>query len=338
MRRWKGAVMLPPIVDSHHHFLPRAVVDDLAAFLPEGFSVKRDGARLHVYEGDARHLTIDPTYLCDIEQQVRDMDAAGIQTAVLSAAVFQEWMSMDAARIFNRELAELAQRYRGRFIGLAHVPPFGEAGALEELERAVREYGLRGVCITTSFRRKYPDEADYYPFYAKVAELGVPIFVHAAGCPLDMPSLERYALGSTLGRGVDHALVTARLLYSGVMETFPNVRFLMGHLGGAFYGMVKRLVVEAPSRPSNAIPQRDYRAQLRRMWFDTAPSFWQGPPEVAHAIATLGIDRICFGSDYPAGPGKTVMTDAVEIITALHLDDAALRKICFTNASELFSL
>jgi aminocarboxymuconate-semialdehyde decarboxylase len=330
--------MLPPIVDSHHHFLPRAIVDDLAAFLPAGFSVRPDGDRVHVYEGNARHLTVDPAYLCDIERQLLDMDAAGVRTAILSAAVFQEWMSMDAARIFNRELGEIQSRYGDRFIGLAHVPPFGEDGALDELERAVREYGLRGVCITTSFRHKYPDEPEYAPFYTKVNELGIPVFVHAAGCPLDMPSLDRFALGSTLGRGLDHALVTARLLYSGVIEAFPNVRFLMGHLGGSFYGMVKRLVTEAPSRPGNGIPARDYAAQLRRVWFDTAPSFWQGPPEIAHAIATLGIDRICFGSDYPAGPGKAVMTDAVDNITALNLDDAALRRICCANASELFRL
>lgn len=338
MRRGKGAAMLQPIIDAHHHFLPRAIVNDLEAFLPEGFTVKPDGDRVHVYEGNARHLTVDPAYLCDVDRQLADMDAAGIRTAILSAAVFQEWMSMDAARIFNRELGELQQRYGDRFIGLAHVPPFGEDGALEELERAIREYGLRGVCITTSFRRKYPDEPEYWPFYQKVNELGIPVFVHAAGCPLDMPSLDRYALGSTFGRGVDHALVTVRVLYGSVMETFPNVRFLMGHLGGAFYGMVKRLMVEATSRKSNAIPARDYSSQLRRIWFDTAPSFWQGPPEIAHAIATLGIDRICFGSDYPAGPGKAVMTDAVDNIAALHLDGAALEKICFANTSELFAL
>jgi len=330
--------MLPPIVDAHHHFLPRPIVDDLQAFLPAGFSIEPDGDRVHVYEGNARHLTVDPAYLCEVDQQLSDMDAAGVRTAILSAAVFQEWMSMAAARIFNRELGELQRRHPGRFIGLAHVPPFGEEGALDELERAIREDGLKGACITTSFRHKYPDEPEYYPFYEKADRLRIPVFVHAAGCPLDMPALERFALGSTLGRGVDHALVTARILYGGVIEAFPNVRFLMGHLGGTFYAMVKRLAVEAPSRPGNGIPKRDYPALLRRIWFDTAPSFWQGPAEIGHAIATLGIDRICFGSDYPAGPGKAVMNQAVDNITALHLDDAALRKIYFSNAAELFEL
>lgn len=328
--------MLPPIIDAHHHYMPRAIVDDLQRFLPSGFTVKPEGKRIHVYEGTVRHLTVDPSFICSIEQQIEDMDAAGIRTSILSAAVFQEWMSLDAARIFNRELGEIQRKYGDRFIGLAHIPPFGEDGALDELERAIRQDGLHGVCITTSFRGKYPDEPEYWPFYTKVNALGIPVFVHAAGCPLDMPGLERYALGSTLGRGLDHALVTVRVLYSGIIETFPNVRFLMGHLGGAFYGMVKRLLGEAVARPSNAVPQRDYAAHLRRIWFDTAPSFWQGPPEIAHAIATLGIDRICFGSDYPAGPTKTVLAEAVANINGLALDGESLQKICFGNASELF--
>jgi len=319
--------------------MPRAVLEDIEHFLPGGLTVKHDGGVTHIFHGDARHSSIDAAYFSDPERQIRDMDSAGVQTAILTAAVYQEWMTLEAARIYNREFAALQDRYPSRFVGLAHIPPFGEDGALDELERAVREYGLRGVCITTSFLGKYPDEREYWPFYEKVNELGVPIFVHAAGCPLDMSSLDRYGLGSTLGRGLDHALVTTRILYGGVLETFPNLRFLMGHLGGAFYGMVRRLLIEAPSRAVNRIPARDYRAQLRRIWFDTAPSFWQGPLEVAHAIGAFGADRVCFGTDYPAGISpETVMPDGVGIIEALTLSAADLASVCGRNARELFNL
>ena len=330
--------MLPPIIDAHHHFIPPAILDDLPAYLTPDLTVRPDGERFHLYRGGVRQMTIDRDFLANVDRQLRDMDADGIATAVLTAAVWGEWMTLPAARVFNRELGALQQRYPGRFVGLAHIPPYGTDGALDELERAIREDGLKGVCITTSFRGKYPDEPEYWPFYAKVNELRIPVFVHAAGCPIDTPQLERYALANTLGRGLDHALVTARVLYSGVLETFPSVRFLMGHLGGAFYGMTKRLIVEAPSRPGNGIPGRDYAGQLRRIWFDTAPSFWQGPNEVAHAIASYGIDRVCFGSDYPAGQSQGVMTDAVRIIERLQLGERELLQICSANAAELFGL
>lgn len=330
--------MLPPIVDAHHHYIPPAILDDLPAYLTPDLSVRPDGDRFHIYRGGVRQMTIDRDYLANIERQLAEMDEAGVQTAVLTAAVWGEWMTLPAARVFNRELGVLQRRYPGRIVGLAHVPPYGVEGAIEELERAIREDGLKGVCITTNYQGKYPDEPEYWPMYAKVNELGVPVFVHAAGCPLDAPRLEQYALANTLGRGLDHALVTARVLYSGVLEEFPNLRFLMGHLGGAFYGMTKRLLDEAPSRPGNGIPPRDYRGQLRRIWFDTAPSFWQGPNEIAHAIASYGIDRVCFGSDYPAGASAGVMTEAVTIIEQLGLDGHDLERICNANATELFGL
>lgn len=319
--------------------MPAAVIENLAALVPPDLTVRPEGRFFHIERNGARMASFDPDYMANAQRQLDDMDAAGVMVAVQSAAVYQEWMTMKAARVYNRELAELQGAHPGRFVCLAHVPPFGEEGALEELERAVREYGLRGVCITTNFRGKYPDEREYWPFYAKVDELDVPVFVHAAGCPFGAPVLDAYGLGSSLGRGLDHALVTARVLYSGVLEEFPRLRFLMGHLGGAFYAMVSRLLIDAPSRKANKIPPREYFAQLRRIWFDTAPSFWQGPPEVAHAIATLGDDRICLGSDYPAGMNSaTVLPDAVATVRALGLDPAAFERIAAGNAAELFRL
>jgi predicted TIM-barrel fold metal-dependent hydrolase len=325
-----------PVIDAHHHFIPRAIIEDIASFVPPGFSVTHDGPRLHIHEGSVRHMTIDVEGWTDPEHQLRDMDAAGVDVAILSAAVFQQWMTLDGARVFNRELGALQRRYPGRFIGLAHVPPFGADGALDELERAVREDGLHGLCITTSFRGRYPDEPEYWPLYALADSLKLGIFVHAAGCPVETAALDRYGLSSTLGRGIDHTLVTARLLYSGVLETFPNVHFLMGHLGGAFYTMVKRLLIEAPSRPGNQIPDRKYDEQLRRIWFDTAPTVWQSSAEIRHAIETLGVDRICFGTDYPAA--SAVMRDGIDQIAALALSADAEACVYDRNARDCFRL
>ena len=324
------------LIDVHHHFIPRAIVEDLERFLPPGFRVIREGERLHVYEGPIRHMTLGSDDWSKPEFQLREMDAAGVDTAVLSAAVFQQFMTLEAARVFNHELGQVQRRYPDRFVGLAHVPPFGYDGAIEELKRAVEEDGLRGLTITTSFRGKYPDEPEYWPLYQCANALGLGIFVHAAGCPVESASLDRYGLSSTLGRLIDHTLVTARVLYSGVLETFPNVHFMMGHLGGAFYGMTKRLLIEAPGRPGNKIPERDYVAQARHIWYDTAPTVWQGPAEIRHAIETLGIDRVCFGTDYPAA--NAIMKDGVEHIAALQLSAEEQGRLFSENARECFHL
>ena len=328
---------MPEIVDAHHHYIPAAIVEDLATFLPPYLRIERDGPLLRIFRDGAQHMTINRECYTSHERQLRDMDKAGITASILSASVYQEWMTMKAARVFNRDMAEVQRKYPDRFVGLAHIPPFGEDGALEELERAIKEYGLKGVCITTSFNGKYPDAPEYVPFYKKVSELDVPIFVHAAGAPVDTPILADYELCRTLGRGLEHALVTARVLYSGILEEFPKLRFLMGHLGGAFYAMTRRLVV-ATGGIFQGIPQRDYPKLMRQIWYDTAPSFWQSPAEIRCACETLGVDRILLGSDYPAqSPPDATLTEAVTNVAHVGLSDADLRKVQSETARSLFA-
>jgi predicted TIM-barrel fold metal-dependent hydrolase len=329
-----------PIIDAHHHFIPAKIFEDLESYLPPEMTVERDEKMVRVSSDGTLKLRAEREPYSSAAYQLRDMDAAGVQTSILSASVYQEWMSVRASKVFNLEMAELQQKHGDRFVGLAHVPPFGEAGALEELERAIREYGLKGVCITTSFKDKYPDDPAYWDFYRKVNELDVPIFVHAAGCPVCMPTLEPYELSTTIGRPLDHTLATTRILYGGVLDEFKNLRFLMGHLGGAFYILLRRLIPDPNgARQLPAVPKRDYAEQLRRIWFDTAPSFFQSPAQIRCAIETLGLDRIVFGSDYPAGTkAGIVMPEGIDHIHKLGLSAAEKNALLYGTARELFRL
>ena len=326
----------PGAIDTHHHFIPKAILADVQRYVQPGISARIDGDHLHVKDGRF-DTQLNATAFMNIESNLGALRASGARAAVLSAGVIPMWLNLDGAKIYNREVAAIARRYPGTFIGLAHAPPFGEDGNCAELRRAVREDGLKGISIACTFRGVYPDDKAYWPFYETANELNVPIFVHAAACPVDAPILDQYNLGHSLGRGLDLTLVTVRVLYGGVLEDFPNVRFLMGHLGGMFYGMLDRLMADIPSRPENHIPARDYRAQLQRIWFDTAPSIWNGAPEIEHAIK-LGVDRLCFGSDFPIGPPGTAIRRSLEALVSLGLPPADLQKILHDNAAALFKL
>jgi aminocarboxymuconate-semialdehyde decarboxylase len=337
-RRCPGSQMsdnVPHAVDCHHHFVPNELFADLERYTESGIIVSRD--RDDIVFGYGDRTTRMSTAFCDLPGQIRDLDAAGVKTAILSASILQSWLNLDGARLYNLEVAAAQQRYPGRFFGLAHVPPFGAPGNLRELERAVKEYGLAGVCITSSFRGRYPDDELYEPFYETVNRLNVPIFVHAALCPVDAPQLDPYRLGETLGRALDHTLVTARILYGGVLERHPNLRFLMGHLGGMFYGMTERLMVHAPTRPGGTIPKRDYAVQMRRIWYDTAPSIWNGSSEIEHATKTLGMHQLCFGSDYGIGKPRDAMLNALAALRRVPLSEEDLRRIESGNAAQLFN-
>ncbi|HLI29138.1 MAG TPA: amidohydrolase family protein [Chloroflexota bacterium] len=329
-----------PVVDVHHHWLPRELVDHLEAYLPEGYRVVRaEGQPLRVYDpAGVQEMAVEPERYCSAAAQLADMDAAGIDVALLSASCFPTWMTLRAARLLNDAAADLQRAYPNRFVPMAHVPPFGEPGALAELERARKELGLRGVCIATNFQRRYPDEPEYRPFLRKAAELDIPVFVHAAGSPVHREGLLQYDLNRTLGRSMEHCLVTIRLLYSGVLEELPGLRLVMPHLGGAFFVNVKRffhspraLISEQPRVPA-------YERLLDQLLFDTAPSFWYGPTEIACAIANLGVRRVALGSDYPASWEPTVLHDAVEHVRALALAPAERALVAGGNAAAFYGL
>ncbi len=323
-------------IDVHHHFIPKALLDDFARYVQPDVNVRVDGVRLHVSDGRTETY-VGTTAIADIAANASALRATGAR-AILTAGIIPMWLNLAGARLYNREVAAVQRAYPGLFFGLAHAPPFGDPAACDELRRAILEDDLKGVAMTTTFAGVYPDDPRYRPFYQTIDELGVPIFIHGAACPVDAPHLEPYNLGHSLGRGLDLALVTARLLFGGILSDFPNLRFLIGHLGGVFYAMVERLIDDAATRPENKIPARDYRALLERIWFDTAPAIWNGAPEIEHAVKTLGVERLCFGSDFPFAPNGAAIVRALAALHAVGLPQRDEDAILFANAAALFGV
>ncbi|MGH2348620.1 MAG: amidohydrolase family protein, partial [bacterium] len=156
------------IVDFQHHFVPFELVER------RGFSA---GERRDLIEGGVPTFTLHST-LYDLDTHLRDMDIAGIDLAVLSCNMGWE-APLDDCRLINDRVAEIQRRHPTRFAGLAHVPVFEDAD-LRELERAIRELGLRGVAIASQMGGQPLDSPRLREFYAQVTALDVPIFVHPA--------------------------------------------------------------------------------------------------------------------------------------------------------------
>lgn len=326
-----------PVIDVHHHWLPRELVERIERYLPLGYHAERDAnGRLGITDPDGLEgLTIEPERWCRPDVQLADMDAAGVDLAVLSAACYPAWITLDAARLLNDAGADLQRARPDRFIALAHVPPFGESGILEELERA-RRLGLRGVCIATNFRGEYPDAEMYRPFLRKAAELDMPVFIHAAGAAVENRSLRPYHLYRNLGRSFDQCLVAARLLRSGLLAELPTLRVIVPHLGGGIFLHVDRVLAGPAANPA----QRGAvgREGLKQLLLDTAPAFAWTPLEIGWAVAKLGAQRFALGSDYPVGPGAEVLSDAVAHVRALDVDEPARARILGENAAAWFRL
>lgn len=287
------------VVDVHHHYIPGEVLHRLEDYLPPEVTTARKGDRVSFWRDGIELLTPDTVLMPDIERQIADMDAGGVDIAVCSISSLQEFCTLKMARVVNDGMGEIQRRHPDRIYGLIHVPPF-EDGALEEVERGAKDLGLKGVCVTTHTQGKYLDAEEYMPLFHKAQDLGLPIVVHASTIPADYRrTLEVYDLARSMGRVLDHTLATIRLIYSDHLRELPRLRFFQGHLGGAMFILRGRF---DPSYKTHWNPAEvDFDKYLGQMYYDTAPPFWYRA-EIRCAIETLGADHICYGSDYPIQP------------------------------------
>lgn len=319
------------VIDAHHHWMPREHIEKMDRHLGPGEEVSRGHGVVRVIREGTELFTIDVARYTSPEDQIKDMDAAGVDMAVLSTGLWQWWNSMELAPSINDELADIQRRYPDRLIGLAHVPPL-DPGAPGELDRAVKTLGLRGLCLSTHCQGKYLDGPAYLPLYRKVAELGTPIFVHASPTPVDYASIRVYDAARLLGRVIDQSTAAVRLALSDILDQVPGLTFVIGHLGGDFFLVKDR--VTGKSGFFNT-PQADFSSRLGRIYFDSAPAIWT-PIQVACAVQTLGSTHVLFGSDYPVMPRW--MQKAMAIMNGVQMGDAEQRAVMGGNAARLLGI
>ncbi len=218
------------------------------------------------------------------------------------------------ARLYNDELAAAVAGCPDRLAGLATVPLQDVPAASAELERAIRDLGLRGVYIGSNICGKDLDHPDLLPFFARAEALGAPIFIH----PIDILGVERlrdYYLHNGLGNPFDTAVAAARLIFGGVLDRFPRLRVCLAHAGGALPFLVGRLdrVYRVRTEARTNIHRRP-TAYLRRFTFDTITHH---EPALQYLVALVGADRVALGTDYRFDMGTLDPVKAVRGLRGL---------------------
>jgi aminocarboxymuconate-semialdehyde decarboxylase len=197
------------------------------------------------------------------------------------------------------------------------------------LDDAVNRLGLMGVNLPGSIGSDSRIDAERLePFYARVEELGLPMFLHPTDAVfVDM--LEGYdgALHLSLGRVVEVSVAAMRLVLSGVMERHPNLKIVMSHTGGALPYQSGRMDKNTP-RAKLPKPTSTY---LKRMYTDTVSPHAAG---MRFAIEYYGIDHVMYGTDYPCWDPAT----ALELIDELKLSQADQEKLFYSNARRILGL
>ena len=321
------------VVDFQHHFVPPR--------LAQRFGV-RPGEKVNVVEGGVKKFTFhDKVY--DIEAHLQDMETAGIDVAVLSCSVGWD-ASLEDCRLINDEFARLQQQYPGRIVGLAHVPVHEGRAGVAELERAVKDLGLRGTTIMSQVMGQPLDSPMLMDFYAKCVELDVPIFVHPAMLPQGYALAMDYDLARIIGRELDLALAVARLIAGGVLERFPQLKLVMGHFGGGVAAIKERLRNKAFRFGTRL--SRPFDEYFDLLYFDMA-GFEGGEGALACALTGIRPERLVFATDYPqdftgtltdTGKGPADIRTYIETIRRLDLPEAAKQAMLGGTAARLLKL
>ena len=299
---------------------------------------------------DIARPTRSDTLFADIERRLADfgtlrletMDKAGIDLAVLSVTTPGVQGEKDTAtavtlaRQANDILAKEIQKRPTRYAGFAHLPMQDAAAASDELERCVKQLGFKGALINGQTNGVYLDADMYLPFWERVSDLDVPVYLHP-GAMADHPAMfaGRPELdGAVWAWTADTASHALRLLFGGIFKRHPKVRIILGHMGETLPYLLWRLDSRWQCALGEELAPEALPSAIFKRHFSITTSGVCDPAALADAIAALGEDAVMFSVDYPYEDTQV----AARFIDAAPVSEAVRAKVCHGNAARLLKL
>ena len=303
-------------IDSHHHIVP--------PFYEEATLAAGAGPTRGKFPDWSPQRGLDLMDANDIQASITSVSFPGVN-------FFPPAKARKMARQCNEYAAELSARWPERFGAFATVPMHNPRHAIEEIDYALDELKLDGVCLFTSYAGVYLGDPKFDPVFEALNHRKAVVYTHPAhetevGLPYP---------GFMIEYTFDTTRAAANLMLTGATKRFPHVRIILSHAGGTLPYLAWRLHVA--SAISSKIPQWSYekiRRGLRHFWYDTALS--AGPELMDCLISVVGPDRVVFGSDWPFGTAS-VVKESVKILSSPGFLSAAKRaEIARKNALALF--
>ena len=325
------------IVDFHNHFYPEEYIRELNS--GEGYArvtTDSQGRELIEYTGDY-NIVVGPHI--KLEDRLVAMDKYGIDMQVLSLTTpgverEKSPRGIKLARLANDGFGAITEKFPDRFRALASLPVQDPEASVDELDRAVRDRGLRGVMLFSNANGKPLDSKELIPIYEKAAKLDVPLFIHPTS-PINASAMEDYRLVPIIGFTLDTSLALLRLVFSGILERLPNLKIVVAHTGGVFPYIRGRIEIGYNAYPECRvnIPNPPSAYFRKNVWVDTV---CYDPDVLMSTYSFLGHEKILLGTDYPHQISD--MENAVNRVKKLKIGDTEKVKILGENASTLLKL
>jgi len=269
-------------------------------------------------------------------EEVLDRHGVAMQVVTLTTPGTHVESPAAAARLaslVNDEFREAMETRGRRFTALATLPLNDPAASTRELQRALGELGMRGAMLFSNINGVALSDSRFWPLYEVANDAGAVLYIHPAH-PINVDMMQEYWLMPLVGFLFDTTLAAASLVFSGVVERFPRIRWALCHLGGAIPYLAERLDrgfhAFADCRAHIERPPSTY---LREFYYDTV-NFNQGALKLA--IEFAGADHILAGSDYPHQIGS--IPSMLEAIDALPISGDEREGIRWRNAGRLLGL
>jgi aminocarboxymuconate-semialdehyde decarboxylase len=323
------------IIDFHNHYYPPEYLE----------AVKRGPARVKLdYDADGNprlHYPGDYNILVPghrdldyregvlrehgVDRQVITFTTPGVHFETPDTAVTMARAVNDA---FGREV-----KRRKHFSALATLPLNDPAESVREFERAMKELGLPGAMVFSNVNGTPLASAVFEPLWKKADDLHAVIYIHPAH-PHHVEAMEDYWLTALVGFLFDTTLAAAHLTFAGVPERYPNIKWVLTHMGGALPYLAERCdrgyEAFADCRRNISKPPTEY---FKQFYYDTV-NF--NPDAIEFAIKFAGADHILAGSDYPHQIGS--IPKMLSSLKAIIVSDAERAQILGGNARRLLNI
>lgn len=325
-------------IDIHAHYYPQALLDLIGE---EGKRFKADyrmtgeGFYINAPAGSVGPL---PAKIIDLKQRLADMDEQGVSMQAVSLTTpMVNWgdadFSLKLARTWNDAANEAHKAHPNRLVALIALPMLYPDHAIDELNRASKLAGMRGVYMGTNVDNRDLDDPLFEPIFAKIEQLNLPVFLH----PLQTVGGARtkpWYLSNLLGNPFDAAIAGCHLIFGGVLDRHPKLQICLPHGGGALPMLMGRIdhgaQVRAEIKPLR-LPQPP-SAYLQRFTYDTIV---HSKPVMEFLIQQVGAERIVLGSDYCFDMGYD---QPVKFLEQINLSSAKRKMILGENAARLLKL
>ena len=325
-------------VDIHCHYFPEAYLN---IFNEDG---KRFNAEYRMtdqgffYKTPNSPNTAGPmaTKFVALKQRIADMDQQGVAVQALSlTAPMVYWgdaeLDHKLAAAWNDATSAAHQAYPTRLVGFCTLPMLHPDLAIEELNRASKLPGIRGIYMGTNINGKDLSDPLFEPIWTRIEELDLPVFLHPIQ-PIGGERLRKFYLSNMLGNPIDSTIAACHLIFGGVLDRHPKLRIGLPHGGGALLMLIGRVdhgwqvspeIKQLPKAPS---------AYLDRFFYDTIV---HSKPIMEFVISTVGAERVMLGSDYCFEMGYE---RPVQFLEQINLSSAQRKMILGGTAAKLLKL